>query len=81
MLTRAIVYGESVSAYAALCASASELAGEVIAVVVGDAAAAAQVSELASTCGTCRMTAPAYWTSTGRWWLMWLPARMRDSCC
>ena len=46
MLTRAVVYGESVSAYEGLCASASELAGEVIAVVVGDAAAAAQVSEL-----------------------------------
>ena len=45
-VTRAVVYGESVSAYAELCAGAQELAEEVFAIVVGDAAAAASVADL-----------------------------------
>ena len=40
------MYGESASAYAELCAGALELADEVIAIVVGDAGAAASVADL-----------------------------------
>ncbi|PFG17133.1 electron transfer flavoprotein alpha subunit apoprotein [Propionicimonas paludicola] len=43
---RAVVYGESVGGYAELCAGASALAEEVIAVVVGSADQACAVAEL-----------------------------------
>lgn len=45
-VTRAVVYGEAVSAYPELCAGAKELADEVIALVVGSAEDAEAVARL-----------------------------------
>lgn len=45
-VTRAVVYGEAVSAYPELCAGARELADEVIALVIGSARDAEAVAQL-----------------------------------